>query len=180
VLAALAAINLLLLHQGLAGLFAAMIASSALSAAALVWLFGRRFRFTSELAHITESLQFAAPIFVGYVAYFVLNRISTVMLQRFLPVDQVAVFGLAQQLAMIITVAATAFGKAFQPAVYGAEQSQAHRMVEEAGKAFILLMLCITGVVLLFGPEMLSVIAPRGYSAGSEIFSLLVLAGFAY
>jgi O-antigen/teichoic acid export membrane protein len=180
VLAALAAINLVFLHQRLYGLFTAMIASSVFSATALVWLFRGRFRFRLKLRHITESLQFAAPIFVGYVAYFVLNRISTVMLQRFLPVDQVAIFGLAQQLAMIITISATAFGKAFQPAVYGAERSEAYRMVEETGKTFILVMIGLTSVMLLFGNELLWAIAPKNYSTGSEILSLLVFSGFIY
>lgn len=180
VLIVMAVINLALLHKGLPGLFFALLASSACSAAVLPWLFGRSFRFVIKLAYITESLKFAAPIVIGYLAYFVLNRINTLILQRHVQVDQIAIFGLAQQLAMMVTIVAVAFGKALQPAVFAAVPSEAPDLMKRSGNMLILIMFCITSAIVLFGSEIFSLVAPKNYGGGYRILLILSLSSFAY
>lgn len=180
VLVAAAVVNLVVLDMGLPGLLYALLISSVCSALALPWLFGRGFRPLIRWVHITESLRYAVPIVIGYVAYFVLNRISTLILQRHVAVDQVAVFGLAQQLAMMVTVAAAAFGKASQPAVFAAAPAQAEELMQRAGKILMLLMFCITSTVVLFSSELFSLIAPKSYGGGYEILLFLLVGSYAY
>src|SRR5450631_2521882 len=173
VLAAAVAVALMVLHEGLRGLIFAMLISSACSGLVLPWLFGRRYRPRIEISHVTESLRFAAPIVIGYVAYFVLNRIGTVILQRHVASDQIAIFGLAQQLAMMVTIVATAFGKAVQPAVYAAEPATARDLLDRSGQMLIVLMFGFTSCLVLFAWEALSVVAPRSYAPSFEIFLIL-------
>lgn len=180
VLAVSAVFNLVVLDKGLPGLFYSLLISSAISALVLPGLLGRRFRPVIHWAHITASLHYAVPIVIGYVAYFVLNRISTLILQRYVTVDQVAVFGLAQQLAMTVTIAAAAFGKALQPTVFAAEPTHAAELMVRTGKLLELLMFCITCTILLFSSEIFSLIAPKNYSSGYEILLILLVASFAY
>jgi O-antigen/teichoic acid export membrane protein len=175
-----AVLCLVTLQLGVRGVFAALLIGSACSAAVLPWLFGRRFRFVIEAIHVRESLRFAAPIVVGYIAYFVLNRIATLILQRHVAVEELAIFGLAQQLAMVVTIAGTSFGKALQPAVFAAEPAAAQRLLRRSGQLFILLMFAITSVAMLFGPEIFALIAPARYAAGYEIFLILAWANLAY
>lgn len=180
VLAATAVVNLVVLDKGLPGLLSALLISSACSAVMVPWLFGRRFRPVIRWAHITESMRYAVPIVIGYLAYFVLNRISTLILQRHVGVDQIAIFGLAQQLAMLVTIAAAAFGKASQPAVYAAEPAQAAELMERSGKILMLLMFCVTSTVVLFASDIFSLVAPKSYASGYEILLILLVASFAY
>ena len=179
-LAAVAVLNLVVLDKGLPGLLFALLISSACSAMVLPWLFGRGFRPTIRWAHITESLHYAVPIVIGYVAYFVLNRISTLILQHHVATDQIAIFGLAQQLAMMVTIAATAFGKASQPAVFAAEPAQAAELMRRSGKILMLLMFCITSAVVLFASDIFSLVAPSSYASGHPILLILLMANFAY
>lgn len=180
VLATAAVINLVVLGLGLPGLLSALLISSACPALVLPWLFGRRFRPTIRWAHIAESLHYAVPIVIGYFAYFVLNRISTLILQRHVEVDQIAVFGLAQQLAMMVTLAATAFGKAAQPAVFAAEPAQAGELMQRSGKVLMLLMFCVTSAVLLLASDIFRIVAPKSYGGGYEIMLILLVSSFAY
>jgi len=172
--------SLVLLHKGLPGLLIALLISSACSALILPWLFGRGFRPVFRWAHIRESLHYGVPITIGYVAYFVRNRFSIFILQRYVPVDQIAIFGLAQQLATMVFIAGVAFGKASQPAVFAAEPAQAAEMIERAGKVMRLVMFCVTSALALFASEIFALVAPKSYSRGIDILLVLLLASFAY
>jgi O-antigen/teichoic acid export membrane protein len=175
-----ALLNLVVFKLGLPGLLLALLASSASAGLVLPQLLGRSFRLHVQWRHIQESLRYAGPILVGYVAYFVLNRISTLILQRHVPLDQIAVFGLAQQLAMMLTVAAAAFGKAQQPAVFAAEPAQAAQVLARSGALLRTLMLGLTCVLVLCASDLFRLMAPRSYGNGLSILLILLLANFAY
>lgn len=180
VLAVAAVTNLVVLNGGLPGLLYALLISSACSALTLPWLFGRNFRPLIQWVHITESMRYAGPIMIGYIAYFVLNRISILILQRHVALDQIAIFGLAQQLAMMVTIASAAFGKALQPAVFAAEPAQAGEMIKRLGNLLMLLMFCFTSTVVLFASDIFSLMAPKSYGAGYKIMLILLVGCFAY
>lgn len=180
VLAAAATFNLVLLKTGLPGLLFALLIGSAFSALALPWLFGRAFRPVVRAQHIADSLRYALPIVVGYIAFFILNRISILILQRHVAVDQIAIYGLAQQLAMMVTIAAAAFGKAQQPAVFAAAPAKAAEVMERSGNILRFLMFCITSVLVLAANEIFLMIAPKSYGEGHEIFLFLLVASYCH
>jgi len=180
VLAVLAVINLVVLHKGLTGLLIALLVSSAGSALVLPYLFGTRYRPVARFEHITESLRYAVPVVIMYVAYFVLNRFSTLILQRHAPVAQIAVFGLAQQLATIVSVVAAAFGKALQPAVFAAEPAEVMAVVRRSASLQIVLMFCVTSAVVMFASEMFHFIAPPSYGSGDELLLILAVGALVY
>jgi O-antigen/teichoic acid export membrane protein len=118
------------------------------------------------------------PILVGYIAYFVLNRLGTVILQRHVAVDQVAIFGVAQQLSMIVAIACTSFGMALQPAVFAAEPTQAMGTIRRASRILTLLVFSVTCALILFGAELFALIAPKSYGGGQQILLLLLVGNF--
>lgn len=180
VLVVTAVINLTILDNGLPGLLIALLISSACSALVLPWLFRWKFRLAIRWAHIQQSMAYGIPMMVGYLAYFTLNRMSTLILQRYVAIDQIAIFGLAQQLAMVVTIAGIAFGKAMQPVIFDAESAQVVSLLGRSEKLLISLMFCVTTVFLLFGSEMLYVVAPKSYGSGHEILLILLVGNFAY
>ncbi len=179
VLAGVATFNLAVLDLGLSGLLWAMVASAAASGLLLPVLLGRGFRPRIQWHHIGSSLPFAGPSLLGYLAYFVLNRISILVLQRHVPLDELAVFGLSQQLALIVTMAAGAFGKAQQPMVFAAAPEDAARLLDRAGRLLRVLMLALTGLLLLFSGELLALVAPAAYRDDIHILLILLVANFA-
>ncbi len=179
VLSGMAVINLVALDLGLPGLLWALLASTAISALLLPWLLGRDFSFSMQWEHIRSSWTFAGPSLLGYVAYFLLNRISTLVLQRHVPMDEVAVFGLSQQLAMMVTIAAGAFGKAQQPMVFSAAPADVPRLLDRTGSLLRVMMLGVTGLLLLFSTEILALVAPPSYGKGLPLLLVLLVANFA-
>lgn len=179
VLAATATVNLVIFKDGLPGLMFALLISASCSAMVLPILFRHKFRPVLQWEHIAVSMRYALPMLVGYIAYFVLNRISTLILQRHVAVDQIAIFGLAQQLAAMVTIAATAFAMAMQPAVFGAEANKVVSLLERSAKILLMLIMALTSVLLLFGTEIFAIVAPKSYRGGYEIMLILLLANFA-
>lgn len=178
VLAATATVNLVVFKSGLPGLMMALLISASCTAMVLPVLFRHRFRAAIQWEHIRVSMRYALPILVGYIAYFVLNRISTLILQRHVAVDQIAIFGLSQQLATMVTIAATAFAMAMQPAVFGADADKMVPLLARSAKILLSLILALTSILLLFSTEIFTLVAPKTYHGGYEIMLILLVANF--
>ena len=175
-----AVVNLTWMDLGLPGLLWAMLISTAAAGLLLPWLLGRGFRPVFHWEHIRSSLPFAGPSLLGYLAYFLVNRIGTLVLQRHAPMDDIAVFGLSQQLALIVTMAAGAFGKAQQPAIFGAEPAEAAQILDRAGRLLRWMMLGVTSLLLLFSSELMALVAPKNYGNDIHILLILLIANFTY
>lgn len=178
VLAALASVNLVTFEMGLPGILLALLVSAIIPALALPVLFGTGFRFAIRRKHIAEALHYAAPVLVGYVAYFFLNRISTLLLQRHVSAAELAVFGLAQQLAMIVGIASTSFGMALQPAVFASDATMVNQTLRRACRMLTLLMVSVTTVLILFASELVRVVAPENYRSSLGLLLTLIVANF--
>ena len=178
ILAACVCFSLLVLHLGLRGLMTGLLISAACSALILPVLFKSRFRPLIHWAHIRLSLKYAIPILIGYIAYFVMNRISTLILQRYVPLAEMAVYGLGQQLAMISTMAATAFGAAMQPAVFAAGSDNINDILRRSANVLLGLVMAVSTVLIMFSAEIFALIAPHGFAGGGLIMSIMLISNF--
>jgi O-antigen/teichoic acid export membrane protein len=179
-LAAFAFVNLLVFDLGLNGLLLSLLAGPLITAMLLPSLFERSFRPRLRAADARATLNYSVPAVAALVAYFVLNRISIVILQRHAPLDEIAVFGLAQQLALLIGLTGIAFGKAMQPAVFGAGPDAAAELLRRFGQMLTLALAAVTSLLMLFAAEVLAVVAPASYRAGHDLLLILAVATFAY
>jgi O-antigen/teichoic acid export membrane protein len=179
-LATAAFVNLSVLTLGLHGLVLAMFAGPLVTAAVLPVLFGRHFRPRLQRNYTLPTLHYALPAVASLVAYFVLNRIGIVILQRHATLDEIAVFGLVQQLAMLVTLTGVAFGKSMQPAVFGATAEAVQDLMRRFGRILLIGLASITVLLMLFGSELLALIAPVRYRAGHGLFLILAFSAFAY
>ncbi len=180
VLVVVAFLGLQWLHLGLTGVLLALLSSSVVGALALPAKFGRQWPLGLDPQQARETLHYALPALSGLLAYFVLNRINTLILQRHVGMEQIAVFGLAQQLGMLVTVAATALGKAPQPPVWGADARHAPMLIQRMVYTLLGVMLGVVTLILLFAAELLALVAPQAYQAAQPVMLMLVLATFGY
>ncbi len=177
-IAVVACVLLGVFHLGLTGILLALLAGSVLSAGALPVLLRGSFRVAIPRKLLLETLHYAMPILVGYIAYFLLNRASTLILQHHVPPEELAVFGLAQQLSMVAAIACSSFGMALQPTVYAAEADQVAHMIRRATHILMLLMIAVCGGLMLFAHEIFAIVAPRSYEGGLSLLLILLVANF--
>ena len=178
VLAATAAVALLVLRMQLEGVLLALLLSAVVPAVAFPLMLGRRFHWRPQRAHVVQTLHFALHVLVGYLAYFMLNRFSTVLLQRHVQAAELGVFGLAQQLSMIVSMACTSFGAALQPMIFGAATDHVNESLRKAGQVLMLLMMAVSTALLLFAADLLRLVAPHGYAHGQAALTVMAVSNF--
>lgn len=179
-LAVSAWVALAVLDLGLAGLLIAFVVGYLPSTAVLFYRLATAGRPALPSGALRASLTYGAPFAVSYAAYFILNRFSVLMLQHHVPIDEIAIFGLAQQLAVLVAVVSQSFGKAMQPAVFGADPGHAPEILRRSSNLFIVLVFGAAAFVVMFAQEIVSIVAPRSYGAGFHILLILVVASFIY
>lgn len=179
----LVVVALLLLARaklGLPGLMWALFVSAAAGAVAFPAVLGRIDRPRLRLSHVKRSLAYALPIVMGLIAYFILNRINILILQRYVGISQLALYGLAQQLSLVIAVASAAFGKAVQPILFGAAELRLPELLRITMKIYVVGMSCVASLILIFASEIIRLVAPRNYADSHTILLLLIVAAFTY
>jgi O-antigen/teichoic acid export membrane protein len=178
VLIVIVSVALLTAHAGVMGIFVALCASQLVPTLKLKNQFGGKFQMRIRWSHIRESAPYAAPILIGYLAYFVLNRFGMIVLQRYASLSEVAAYGLAQQLCLIVALAGAAMGKAVQPAIFSADGSNLAATLRQHSRILIASVFCVTSGLVLAGPMILRVLAPV-YAAQSSLLSILAIGAFA-
>ncbi len=177
-MAAVAVAALLLGDMGLEGILLALLVGALVPATALPALLGRRFRWRPRRADLIQTLKFALPVLVGYFAYFVINRFSTLLLQRHVSSEELGVFGLAQQLSMIVALASTSLGAALQPMIFGSDSAHVNDSLTKAGNLLLLMMMGVFTLMQLFAHELIALVAPHGYSDGLAAMTVLAVGNF--
>lgn len=178
VMAMVATVALLAGNMRLEGILLALLVSALVPAAALPALLGRRFRWRPRHADMVQTLKYALPVLVGYLAYFVLNRFSTLLLQRHVSSEELGIFGLAQQLSMIVAMACTSFGAALQPMIFSSDAAHVNVSLSKAGRLLLIMMTAVLAAVLLFADELIALVAPHGYAHGLGALSVLAIGNF--
>jgi len=177
-LAAVASAALLVGHLRLEGILLALLVSTLVPATALPILLGRRFCWRPRRADIFQTMRYALPVLVGYLAYFVLNRFSTLLLQRHVPSEELGVYGLAQQLSMIVAMACTSFGAALQPMIFSSDIASINEMLAKAARLLLQMMFAVFTALMLFAHELIALIAPHGYSYALGPMIVLAVGNF--
>lgn len=179
-LTVVAFVNLVVFKLGLPGLLIALVAGYLPGAGYILYRLRGQLRLRIRRNDIAPSLSYGLPFTISYIGYFVLNRFSLLILQRHGGIDDIAVFGLAQQLAVIISIVAQSFGKALQPMVFGADLADAPQMLKRSSRLFIILIFGTASGVVMFANEIIRIVAPRSYLSGFEVLLVLLVASFIY
>jgi O-antigen/teichoic acid export membrane protein len=175
VMAAVATAALLAWHMQLEGILLALLISTIVPATVLPFLLGRRFCWRPRWDHLVQTMKYALPALVGYLAYFMLNRSSTVLLQHHVSPEELGVYGLAQQLSMIVAMACIAFGTALQPMIFASDAEHVNESLSKAGKLLFIMTIAVFATLAIFGYELISSVAPHGFDKALGVMTVLAL-----
>jgi O-antigen/teichoic acid export membrane protein len=165
---------------GLAGVLWAFVLSGFVSWILFLLLLFRKLEWSFEWKHVQASLKFGFPILISYLAYFVINRFSIIFLQRHAGLAEVGIFGFAQQLAAVISLASIAFGKSVQPMIYATSESTLADTISRLMHMYFCFMFLAAALTACFASEILAIIAPRAYGNAYYVFILLVISNTIY
>ena len=162
------------LRLGLDGMLIGQIVGSAVGLVSALWLLRRTFRFRFDSARLKEMLRFSAPLVPSGIAVFVSNYIDRVMINHFLSLNVLGIYGLGFRLASVVNLVMVGFNHALTPLIYAHHQDKStpaqiatiFRMFVAAASLFYLFL-------ALFSTEILWIVTTEAFYPAAAVVVLL-------
>jgi len=170
------------LNRGLAGIFEGMILGVFAGVTLGAWQLGDRVRGQFEMQALREMLVYSVPLAAAGIGVFVNTYVDRIMLNHFLSLESVGVYGMAIRIAGLTGLATVGVQSAISPLVFARHASPGLK-TELAGflRLFVAGVLLLMLFIKLFAREILVVVAtPAYYSAAPLVVWLsaaLIFAG---
>ncbi len=173
--ALLAVILTYVLAWGLVGLLMAMAMGSMAGCIYGIWYLRHSIGFRFQMARLKEMLSFSAPLVPSGVAVFVSQYVDRLMINHYLTLDDVGVFGVGFRVASIAGLAMMGFQSALTPLIYAHYRDpDTPAQLAKIFRLFMSLALMLFLLVGLFAKEIVALMTVPAYFAAADIVILLV------
>lgn len=139
------------------------------------------FSFEISLKDITETLYFAFPIFISYIAFFFISKYSIIILQKHVSLQEIGQFSLAQQIATIPSLVTLAITKAVQPMLFSSSSDNELKLkAQKFDTNFKLILIWIVGSLIFSLDILFYYFLPSSYSPVINITKYLLIINLVY
>lgn len=147
----------------------------------IVVIFNLKFSVNYNFEDIHETVVFAFPIFVGYIAYFFISKYSIIILQNRISLGEIGMFSLAQQIATVPSLITIAITKAVQPLLFSSEsESELKIKAQKFDSNFKLILIWIVGSIIFSVDTIFHFFLPIKYSPILNVTKYLLLINLVY
>lgn len=163
------------LQWGLVGLLIGMLSGSLVGTVlGLCWLRASlQFRFSS--VQLKEMLRFSTPLVFSGIAVWVSLYVDRIMINHFLTIDDVGLYGIGHRVASIAALVMVGFQGALTPLIYAHYQnSNTPNQLEKIFRIFLIFALLMFLFLTLFASDILVIMTTQGFYDASVIVVFLV------
>lgn len=165
------------LKWGLAGILYGMIAGSLVGCVYGLWHLRASFRFRFEGARLKEMLLFSAPLVPSGISVFASHYIDRLMINHYLSLNDVGLYGIGFRLAGIIGLVMVGFQGALTPLIYSRyREEQTPRQLALIFRVFLAFALLVFLGLSVFAREILWVMTTPAYYSAAPVVIYLVAA----
>jgi O-antigen/teichoic acid export membrane protein len=163
------------LRWGFRGLLWGMVAGVAVGVIYGLCHLRQSFRFLFVFDRLKEMLAFSAPLVPSSIAVFISAYVDRMMINHFLSVDEVGLYGIGFRLASVVSLVMVGFRGALTPLVY-----KYHRESDTPSQLATIFRLFLTFVLLiyigltLFADDILILMTTPEYYGASQVVLYLV------
>ena len=163
------------LKWGLAGLLLGMIGGSLIGSVYGLWHLRNTFYFKFHWTQLKDMLKFSAPLVPSGIAVFINNYTDRLMINHYLSLDAVGIYGVAFRLAGVVSLVVWGFQGALTPLVYAHYQEpETPRHLAQIFRFFTVFATLIFLFLSLFARELLSLITTPAYYPAAQLIIFLV------
>jgi O-antigen/teichoic acid export membrane protein len=170
------------LDTGVNGIIASIVIVAGVAALYGVVVIRTLLRGRYDVAGLRRMLRYGVPLIPGMAALWATAYADRVLLDNIKGLDTVGLYGIAARFAAPVLLVMTAFVTAYYPFLFSLQVDQPELEKELRGRIATFSAVALLGVGLpfaVFGPELISVVAP-GYDGAAGAISPLVLSTAAY
>lgn len=116
------------------------------------------------------ALKFNIPLIPHYLSQIILGQSDRIMIERICGAEQAAVYGVAYNLATVMTLFVNAINSSFIPSMYENIKSKNYKKINDVADFLCAFMAVIVCIFILFGPEAIAIFAAPEYKKAVWIF----------
>ena len=163
------------LQWGLIGILLGMLSGSVVASVLGLWLLRSSFQFCFCITQLKEMLRFSTPLVFSSIAVWVNLYVDRMMINHFLTIDEVGLYGVGYRLASIAALIMVGFQGALTPLIYANYQNpNTPGNLEKIFRIFVLFALLIFLFLTLFASEILAIVSTPGFYGASVVVIYLV------
>jgi len=163
------------LRMGLLGLLYGKVAGSFAGCAYGLWHLQNSFRLRFSLNRLKEMLIFSAPLVPSGIAVFISHYIDRIMLNHYLTLNEVGLYGIGFRLASVAGLAMVGFQGALTPLVYSNYKNpETPSQLERIFRTFLAVSLCMFLGLSLFASEILVLMTTPAFYGAAQVVVFLV------
>ena len=162
-------------NQGLEGLIWGMVGGGLVAVFLGAWQLRHTFRFEFDRILLIEMLRFSIPLVPASIAVWCSSYVDRLMINHFLGITEVGIFGIGFRLASIVSLIMVGFQMALTPLIYTHHESpETPKEIAKIFRLFISFCLIYFVAMNLFAHNLLVIFTqPQFYAAQSVIIYLI-------
>ena len=129
--------------------------------------------------YLTYSLLFGLPIILHLLSGFVLNSFDQIMINKMVGSYETGIYAFAYKIGMLFQIVITGLNQAWVPMFYEKLRDAKYEEIEETAKKYTYLVLGAALLITIFGPLLVSVLAPKNYSEALYLIPVIII-GFIF
>ncbi len=163
--------------MGLEGILLSMIAGSGSGTLYGFYALHARCMSKASLGTLRQMLAFSAPLVASGVCVFVNVYIDRLMINHFIGLADVGLYGLAFRIAAIAGLSTAGFQGALTPMImHGYKHAETPHQIARVFSGFAAFALVLYVILALFAEDVLALFVPPSYYAAAPLVSILTLA----
>lgn len=164
-----------ILNWGLVGLMLGTVVGTAVACMLALWWLRDTVRFRVDLDLLAEMLRFSAPLVVSSVAVWANLYMSRLLINHFLTIDEVGLYGIAYRVASISSLLMVAFQGALSPLIYAHyHKPETPGDLAKIFRIFVVIAMAACLALAAFAIDILTLLTTPDYFASAPTVALLV------
>lgn len=136
-------------------------------------------RFCFKLRYLKYALLFSIPLIPHTLAGIILSQVDRVMINHFLGSYQVGLYSLAFNVGLLVAVFVGALNNAWIPIFFDSLKNESYDKIQNLAEKYSKIVLIAAFGLILFGKEIIIIMADRQYVESYKIVPLFALSGVA-
>ena len=167
------------LSLGLFGLLVGMVSGCGVASILGLWFLRKTFRVCFSFVRLRTMLAFSIPLVFSSIGVWISLYIDRLMINQFMSVDDVGLYGIAYRLAGIAGLVMVGFQGALTPLIYTHHNEQGTpKHLARIFRFFLFFALLMFLGLTLFSKDIFNIFTSPEFYAGSDIMIYLVPAVF--
>jgi O-antigen/teichoic acid export membrane protein len=162
------------LQLGLIGLLYGMVGGGLVGCIFGLWRLRNSFRFRFHWDQLQEMLAFSTPLVPSGIAVFISHFIDRIMINHYLTLDEVGLYGIGFRLANVVGLVMVGFQGALTPLVYTYYRDpQTPSQLAQIFRYFLVFALLVFLTLSLFAQELVVLITTPAYYRAAQVVVFL-------